>query len=280
MWCIDRNAFGFTCWHHALLMYLDTASSEEECASYGSFSEPYPLVVWAARCPVGRHSVAGIGPPRLGQRTARATTFWALRHRLVRNDRRASGTRCPATEQLPMVWNIKLLCGLHRGHARPRRHRAKPPLQRRPSAGRIPRPGLRVRALYHAHRTRALRSWVYALRRSLLAWKDDTTLVCGVDHPVSTGSLAVRRLWWNSVGSSLVSGRLCSLANKGRSGSTNWLSSPHRTLKALSSLYSPDCREDYSSRQSKGPEGIESAERLTVLTLFAKARSFYGRVGK
>jgi hypothetical protein len=72
-------------------------------------------------------------------------------------------------------------------------------------------------------------------------------LVCGVDHPVSTGSLAVRRLWWDSVGSSLASGRLCSLANKGRSGSTNWLSSPHRTLKALSSPYSPDCLEEMFS---------------------------------
>jgi hypothetical protein len=62
------------------------------------------------------------------------------------------------------------------------------------------------------------------------------------------------------------------LANKGRSGSTNWLSSPHRTLKALSSPYSPDCREELISEtygaSGHKKKGLTGEHGFLTLPLF------------
>src|SRR3954469_4711625 len=98
-----------------MLMYLDTASSEEG-AAHGYSVESYPLVGVARRC-AGRNSVAGIGPRGFGQRTTRATTFFGVRHRLVRNPRRAGRALRSPSEQLPMARNVGLLRGLPREHA-------------------------------------------------------------------------------------------------------------------------------------------------------------------
>src|SRR5215210_3748540 len=147
----------FASWHHA----LDTASSEEG-AAHGCFVESYPLVGVARRC-AGRYSVAGVGPRGFGQHPTRATTFFGVRHRLVRNTRRTGRTLRSASEQLPMARNVGFFRGLPREHTRPHRHSAKPPVQKRACAARIPRPGLGAGALSYAHRSCALWCWVHAL---------------------------------------------------------------------------------------------------------------------